>query len=36
MFPSTRRSVLLAARDLDPEVRRQALGALIDSYWKPV
>lgn len=36
MFPSTRRSVLLAARDADPEVRRQALGALIDSYWKPV
>jgi RNA polymerase sigma factor (sigma-70 family) len=36
MFPATRRSVLLAARDLDPEVRRQALGTLIDSYWKPV
>ena len=36
MFPSTRRSVLLAARDLDPEVRRQALDTLIDSYWKPV
>src|SRR5215212_6858959 len=36
MFPSTRRSVLLAARDTDPEVRRNALGALIESYWKPV
>jgi RNA polymerase sigma factor (sigma-70 family) len=35
-FPATRRSVLLAARDADPEVRRQALGTLIDSYWKPV
>ena len=36
MFPSTRRSVLLAARDLDPEVRRQALDVLIESYWRPV
>lgn len=35
-FPATRRSVLLAARDTDPEVRRQALDTLIDSYWKPV
>ena len=35
-FPATRRSVLLAARDSDPEVRRQALDTLIDSYWKPV
>jgi RNA polymerase sigma factor (sigma-70 family) len=35
-FPATRRSVLLAARDADPEVRRQALDTLIDSYWKPV
>src|SRR5215210_1536610 len=36
MFPATRRSVLLAARDADPQVRRQALDTLIDSYWKPV
>ena len=35
-FPATRRSVLLAARDADPEVRRQALGALVESYWRPV
>lgn len=35
-FPATRRSVLLASRDADPEVRRQALDTLIDSYWKPV
>lgn len=35
-FPATRRSVILAARDVDPEVRRQALETLIASYWKPV
>lgn len=35
-FPATRRSVLLAARDGDPEVRRQALDTLIASYWKPI
>jgi len=35
-FPVTRRSVLLAARDADPEVRRAAFGALVESYWKPV
>ncbi len=35
-FPATRRSVLLAARDADPEVRRAAFGALVESYWKPV
>lgn len=35
-FPATRRSVLLAARDGDPEIRRQALDTLIASYWKPV
>lgn len=35
-FPATRRSVLLAVRDADPDVRRQALDTLIDSYWKPV
>ncbi|HEX9940889.1 MAG TPA: sigma-70 family RNA polymerase sigma factor, partial [Thermoanaerobaculia bacterium] len=35
-FPLTRRSVLLAAHDADPEVRRQAWEALVASYWKPV
>ncbi|HEX4494716.1 MAG TPA: sigma-70 family RNA polymerase sigma factor [Thermoanaerobaculia bacterium] len=35
-FPQTRRSVLLAARDADPEVRRQAWEVLVRSYWKPV
>ncbi|HEY0511624.1 MAG TPA: sigma-70 family RNA polymerase sigma factor [Thermoanaerobaculia bacterium] len=35
-FPATRRSVLLAARDADPEVRRQAWEALAAGYWKPV
>lgn len=35
-FPATRRSVLLAARDEDPEVRRAAFGTLVESYWKPV
>jgi RNA polymerase sigma factor (sigma-70 family) len=35
-FPQTRRSVVLAARDADPEVRRQAWEALVASYWKPV
>jgi RNA polymerase sigma factor (sigma-70 family) len=35
-FPATRRSVLLAARDADPEVRRAAFGTLAESYWKPV
>jgi RNA polymerase sigma factor (sigma-70 family) len=28
--------VLLAARDADPEVRRQAWEVLVGSYWKPV
>lgn len=35
-FPLTRRSVLAAARDADPEVRRQGWGALVASYWRPV
>lgn len=34
-FPETRRSVLLAARDRNPEVRREALDTLIAIYWKP-
>jgi eukaryotic-like serine/threonine-protein kinase len=35
-FPLTRRSVVIAAGDADPEVRRQAQGALVASYWRPV
>jgi RNA polymerase sigma factor (sigma-70 family) len=35
-FPATRRSLVAAARDGDPEVRRQAFGDLVASYWKPV
>lgn len=37
-FPLTRRSVVIAisARDADPEVRRQAWEALVESYWRPV
>ena len=35
-FPATRRSILAAVRDADPEVRRQAFGALVESYWRPV
>jgi RNA polymerase sigma factor (sigma-70 family) len=35
-FPLTRRSVLLAARDADAQVRRQAWETLVASYWKPV
>jgi RNA polymerase sigma factor (sigma-70 family) len=35
-FPATRRSVVLAAGDTDPEIRRQAFAALVEGYWKPV
>jgi RNA polymerase sigma factor (sigma-70 family) len=35
-FPDTRRSVVLASRDPDPEVRRAAFSALVEGYWKPV
>ncbi len=35
-FPLTRRSVLLAARDADPQVRRQAWDILVAFYWRPV
>ena len=35
-FPLTRRSVVIAAGDADPEVRRQAWEALVASYWRPV
>ena len=34
-FPLTRRSVLLAARDADPVVRRRAWGDRVESYWRP-
>jgi RNA polymerase sigma factor (sigma-70 family) len=36
MFPATRHSVVLASRDPDPEIRRQAFAALVEGYWKPV
>jgi RNA polymerase sigma factor (sigma-70 family) len=35
-FPATRRSVVLASRDPDPEIRRAAFSALVEGYWKPV
>jgi RNA polymerase sigma factor (sigma-70 family) len=35
-FPLTRRSMIAAAGDADPEVRRQAWDALVASYWRPV
>lgn len=35
-FPQTRRSVVIAARDADPEIRRQAWETLLSAYWKPV
>jgi RNA polymerase sigma factor (sigma-70 family) len=35
-FPSTRRSVLLAARSQDSNERRAAYERLIADYWKPV
>jgi RNA polymerase sigma factor (sigma-70 family) len=35
-FPSTRHSVVRAIADADPDVRREAYGALVRSYWKPV
>jgi RNA polymerase sigma factor (sigma-70 family) len=35
-FPTTRWSVIIAARSAEPEVRRQALEVLIAAYWKPV
>jgi RNA polymerase sigma factor (sigma-70 family) len=35
-FPSTRRSVLIAASSGEPALRQEALAAVIDAYWKPV
>jgi DNA-directed RNA polymerase specialized sigma24 family protein len=35
-FPLTRRSIVAAAGDADPEVRRQAWDVLVASYWRPV
>jgi RNA polymerase sigma factor (sigma-70 family) len=34
-FPSTRHSVLEAARLADPAKRREALSAIVSAYWKP-
>jgi RNA polymerase sigma factor (sigma-70 family) len=36
IFPSTRHSVVRAARDPDPGVRREAFESLISAYWRPV
>ena len=36
LFPLTRHSVLLDARSADPVVRDRALGALVETYWRPV
>src|SRR5689334_4001666 len=35
-FPTTRRSVVAAIGDPDPEVRRDATNALVTAYWRPV
>jgi len=35
-FPATRRSVVAAAGDPDPETRRRAWDELVESYWLPV
>ena len=35
-FPVTRRSVVLAVGSAEEEVRREAFGALVTAYWKPV
>jgi DNA-directed RNA polymerase specialized sigma24 family protein len=35
-FPATRHSVVRAISDPDPEARREAYGALVRSYWRPV
>jgi RNA polymerase sigma factor (sigma-70 family) len=35
-FPGTRLSVILAAREADPDLRRAAFDTLIAIYWRPV
>lgn len=35
-FPATRLSVVQRTRSSDEEIRRVALAAIIDAYWKPV
>jgi RNA polymerase sigma factor (sigma-70 family) len=35
-FPSTRHTLLTAARSDDPSIRRRGFDALIAAYWKPV
>jgi len=35
-FPQTHRSAVMAVRSDDPQIRERALGALIETYWKPV
>jgi RNA polymerase sigma factor (sigma-70 family) len=35
-FPPTRHSVVRATADADPDVRRDAFGRLVASYWKPI
>ncbi|HKY28143.1 MAG TPA: hypothetical protein VJM12_09370 [Pyrinomonadaceae bacterium] len=34
-FPVTRHSAIIAARSADQEIRRRALGTIVESYWKP-
>ena len=34
-FPVTRHSAIIGARSADQEVRRRALGTIVESYWKP-
>jgi RNA polymerase sigma factor (sigma-70 family) len=36
LYPSTRLSVILAARQDDPDVRRAAFETLVTVYWRPV
>jgi RNA polymerase sigma factor (sigma-70 family) len=36
VFPTTRWTLVLAAREGSPEARRAALGTLLSSYWRPV
>jgi len=35
-FPRTRHSIVIATRSDDEGVRRQAMGILVESYWRPV